>query len=53
MVPVDQVEFLKDVILVSGGHDHTIKLWNPLKMSCIATIQNNESVTIKVFVKYY
>lgn len=32
------------VLIVTAGYDHTIRFWDVLQGTCIATLQHNESV---------
>lgn len=36
--------YSEQLILVTGGYDHTIKIWEAVGGSCIRTVQHPESV---------
>lgn len=37
------------VLIVTAGYDHTIRFWDVLQGSCVATLQHNESVKLFIF----
>lgn len=40
------------VLIVTASYDHTIRFWDVLQGTCIATLQHNESVIHTLFIKF-
>lgn len=38
------------VLIVTAGYDHTIRFWDVLQGTCLATLQHNESVLYENFI---
>lgn len=44
--PISSQESPSLVLIVTAGYDHTIRFWDVLEATCLATLQHNESVKI-------